>query len=463
MGQLPRHSPVLWGVVDAGRRGDGSAYVWESRMIILNIVLVAVAVVLCITVCSTLIWMMYAWRSPATFDSIEQHPDRESRHSFSMIVPCRHESLEVMSHTVSCLLTHDHPDVHVLISVGHDDPETIAHAETLAARDDRVTVSVNHDVPKNKPRQLNSTLADCTGDIVGVMDAESVAAPGLLRRIDQAFTDDIDVVQGAVHLVNTRSQWFSLRNCLEYRFWFRSRLHGHAERGFLPLGGNTVFFRRSVLDDVGGWDGDCLAEDCEIGVRLSALGRRSRCVYDAALVTREETPDTVRAFVKQRTRWCLGFMQVLHKGCWRELPTRRERWRAAWLLSQQYATAFGGLVLPIALLGAVLADSPVLVVLATFAPLAPTALVLAFEMLALHEFGRDLQIPVSPRDHLRLLLTAVPYQLLLAAASLRAVYKYARGDFGWEKTPHVGAHLELVPVLPVEPVTMTPALNEEVA
>ena len=77
-----------------------------------------------------------------------------------------------------------------------------------------------------------------------------------------------EVVQGATQLMNFSSSWFSVRNVLEYYFWFKSRLHFHASAGFIPLGGNTVFLRREWLEAAGGWDPDCLAEDCDLGSRL---------------------------------------------------------------------------------------------------------------------------------------------------------------------------------------------------
>jgi cellulose synthase/poly-beta-1,6-N-acetylglucosamine synthase-like glycosyltransferase len=192
---------------------------------------------------------------------------------------------------------------------------------------------------------------------------------------------------------------------------------------------------------VGGWNGDCLAEDCEIGVRLSALGKRTACVYETALITREETPDTMKAFIKQRTRWSLGFMQVLAIGKWRELPKRGERLRAGWLLMQQYTCAFSGVVLPLAIVSAVVASSPVYVVLLAFMPLIPTVLTVAFEAEILREFGHDLNFRTKAADYLWLVVSTPFYQLLLAIAALRAMWKYAFGDFGWEKTDHVGAHL----------------------
>ena len=36
----------------------------------------------------------------------------------------------------------------------------------------------------------------------------------------------------------------------------------------VPLGGNTVFITRELLEPAGGWDQECLTEDADIGIRL---------------------------------------------------------------------------------------------------------------------------------------------------------------------------------------------------
>lgn len=423
-----------------------------------SVLLVVVALVLTAIAVATLLWQMHAWWLPAHDGSTRYPPSRRQANadgyapraldeptlSFSLIMPCREEEETVMEATLRALLAQSHPRVEVIISVGHDDLETVATAERLAARYEGVRVSVNHDPvgTKNKPKQLNDALLMCRNDIVGVFDAESLAAPGLLAGIDRVFTTrGADVVQGAVHLMNYRDSWFSLRNCMEYRIWFRSRLHGHAGAGFIPLGGNTVFVRRDLLLEVGGWDGSCLAEDCELGVRLSTMGKKIEVAYDPALVTREETPERISQLVKQRTRWALGFMQVLAKGRWKELPTRRQRVQAWWTLVQQHAVAFAGIALPVAILSAFLADVPPLVVLVTFLPLAPTLAMLAFEVVILREWDREMDLRVRAVDYLRLLVSMPVYQLLLAVAVVRAAVKYATNDLAWEKTAHVGAHL----------------------
>ena len=406
------------------------------------VVVVVVAIVLTVVSVSTLIWMMHAWQTPATYRSTRYPRAGGEKLSFSIIVPCRNESETVMSATLGRLLAQTHRDLEVIFSVGDDDIETVANARRLAARDPRIQVSVNRDLVKNKPRQLNTALTLCRNEIVGIVDAESLTAPGLLEYVSATFAAECaDVVQGAVHLINYRARWFTLRNCLEYRTWFRSRLHRHAQSGFIPLGGNTVFLRRSLLHEVGGWDGDCLTEDCELGVRLSVLRKKVVCVYDPGLTTLEEAPVTVRAFVKQRTRWALGFMQVLAKSDWRSLPTRRERLLAWWTLVQQHAMAFSGLALPIMIITVLFAELPLAVAMITFLPLIPTVLMIGFEILILREFGQDMSLRMSPRDYLIMIISTPFYQVLLATASLRAAWKYLMGNFAWEKTAHEGSHL----------------------
>ncbi|KHL01963.1 glycosyltransferase [Sinomonas humi] len=413
------------------------------------IVFLVLGAFLLFAVCTgTLWWMLHAWRTPENYESTSFPGDGlPTAHSFSVIVPCRDEPYEVMAATVQRLLNQTHGRVEIVVSVGDDDVETAERAWMLAALYPRhVKVSVNGDPVKNKPRQLNSALRFCTGDIVGIIDAESLTAPGLLARIDATFQlTSADVVQGAVHLVNYRSRWFTLRNCLEYRIWFRSRLHGHANSGFIPLGGNTVFVWRHLLEQIEGWDGDCLAEDCEIGVRLSAMGKHVVCLYDPALTTLEEAPTTVKAFVKQRTRWSLGFMQVLAKGDWKKLPTWQRRLSGWWTLVQQYAIALAGVLLPVAFVTAVACSLPTGIVMVTYVPLIPLMLTVVFEVLVLREFGRDMNFKIGLRDYLLLVVSTPFYQALLLYSAMAAAVKFQRRNFSWDKTPHAGTHLGVVP------------------
>lgn len=416
---------------------------------------VAISLALTLIAVFSLYLNTYAWWSPDTRRRTRYGTAAHRSHlTFSLIVPCRHESEEVMEATARALLAQSHGAPQIIISVGHDDPDTTGAARRIAARyPHHVQVSVDRHSTKSKPVQLNTSLELCTGDVVGIFDAESIAAPHLLRHIDTTFASTgADAVQGAVQLVNYQDSWYALRNCLEYFTWFRSRLHIQARRGFIPLGGTTVFVRRELLTQLGGWDPDCLAEDCDLGVRLSTLGHKVVVAYAPELVTREETPDSIPGLVRQRTRWALGFMQVYAKGDWRVIPTRRARLLARWTLTQHHSMALAGGFLPVNLALALWGGLPLWATMLAFVPLAPTVASVVFDVCMLREFSRDHAFPLRVRDYVLLVLLTPLYQSLLLWAALRACLKYWRTDFAWEKTSHAGSHLRLTGAVGQSPV-----------
>jgi cellulose synthase/poly-beta-1,6-N-acetylglucosamine synthase-like glycosyltransferase len=401
---------------------------------------------------STLIWMLHAWRTPdALTESHLKADGREPAHSFSLIVPARHEEA-VLETTLSRLISSDHPDVEVLVVVGADDPGTREVAERIADRHpERIRVIIDPSWPKSKPKALNAALPYCSGSITGVFDAEDDVHPALLRRVDQCFqVTDADIVQAGVQLMNFRSSWLTVHNVLEYYFWFRSRLHVHARQRFIPLGGNTVFIRTSIVRAVSGWS-DCLAEDCEIGVRLSALGARTAVFYEPELVTREECPPTLRAFTRQRTRWNQGYLQTVARGYWWRLPPR-QRALGVYILASPYVMALAWLMIPAAIATAVAVKAPIVISLLSFLPLVPMLCMLVAEVVGLGEFCRTYEQRPSVRDYLRLVLGLPLYQCILAYAAARAVVREARAVRGWEKTAHLGLHLAQSTSVATQPV-----------
>src|ERR1700722_13890223 len=352
-----------------------------AAVLVISIVLFSVAA-------ATLWWMMHAWRTPETLESTTFGvPDGETALSFTLLLPIRHERQDVVENTLQKMLECRHDKFEVIIITGADDPETTGIARRLAAIAPHKVSTVIDPAPRNKATAMNSALASgqIHGDVIGVFDAEAVMHPDLLNHVDHAFiSEQADIVQGGVQLLNFYSSWYSLRNCLEYFFWFRSRLHLQAEKGFITLGGNTVFVKRELLEpkrgsnEPWGWDESCLAEDCELGVRLSSAGKKVVVAYSPEMVTREETPDTLGSFIKQRTRWNQGFLQVYRKGTWKGLPTSQQRWLARFTLATPFFQAASGLAIPIGLAMRVLAKVPMVVAMTSWMPVIPALLVLAF-------------------------------------------------------------------------------------
>ena len=160
-----------------------------------------------------------------------------------------------------------------------------------------------------KPRAMNYALNFCRGSIIGVWDAEDAPQADQLDLVAQVFSgadSKTACFQGVLDYYNPSTNWISRCFTLEYASWFRIVLHGIARLGLVvPLGGTTMFIRREVLEELGGWDAHNVTEDADLGVRLYRAGYRTEMLPST---TFEEANCRPWPWVKQRSRWLKGFM-----------------------------------------------------------------------------------------------------------------------------------------------------------
>lgn len=69
----------------------------------------------------------------------------------------------------------------------------------------------------------------------------------------------------------------------------------------------TPFFRRSALEELGGWDAQNVTEDADLGLRLFRHGYRTELIDTT---TFEEANCRSFPWVKQRSRWIKGYMMT---------------------------------------------------------------------------------------------------------------------------------------------------------
>jgi cellulose synthase/poly-beta-1,6-N-acetylglucosamine synthase-like glycosyltransferase len=412
--------------------------------ILLSIYLVVIGVMALQSLFS-LRMQLYIWGEPQRA-ALNRSPEQfeEPAVSFTVLLPARHEEA-VIGDTIEKLCRMNYPRdlLQILVICERGDLDTIAAVQQKLAEPgkEHAQLLVFSDRPVNKPHGLNKGLQAATHDVVTIFDAEDEPHADIFQIINTIMLQEgADVVQSGIRLMNHDSHWFSALNVLEYFFWFKSSLHYFAWSGIVPLGGNTVFVRRRLLQELGGWDEACLTEDADIGIRLSVAGARIRVVCDDAHVTREETPHTVRELVKQRTRWHQGFLQVLLKGHWRQLPNLSQRLLAAYILTVPFIQGLLALMLPTSLAMMVLVKLPVALTMLTYLPLYTFGLQVCINVAGLLEFIQVHQRVLSWRMLIVTVISLLPYQWLLAVATLRAITRQLRKRTDWEKTAHLGVH-----------------------
>ncbi len=419
----------------------------------------------------TLARQLYAWQVPGRSNtSVDLDDNDEPTETFTIIVPARHEG-EVLARTLRRILDTDYPHVlvQVLVAIADDDHDTLAVARAVAKEfPDVIEVKVVELAGQHptKPLSLQAVYRQATGSLVGIADAESIFSEHLLRSVNTLARRNrhISIFQGGVALMNTRSHgwrrptnasagaaaldwvnrgtsWWRAHNCLEYYFWFRSRLHLSARNEFIPLGGNTLFIRREVLFKLDGWK-NLLTEDCDFGTRASIAGFKTMVFYHPDLVTKEQTPDSILSLIKQRTRWHGGFLQVLALRDWRRVPGLRSKILAFETLATPLFAAYCGIALPIAITLALTLQAPVTLVIISVLPLLAAFLTAVVSAIGIGEFNRLYGYAPRRGEALLIVITTPIYQLALSIAALRAIQRMLLGQNGWEKTTHLAESMD---------------------
>lgn len=244
-----------------------------------------------------------------TFFSQRHSPGISRLPTVSIMVPLYMER-EITARLVRRLEALSYPRELLDICLVVEEDDTLTQATIAAANLPRWMrqITVPRGAVKTKPRALNFALDFCRGSIIGVYDAEDAPDPDQIHRVVRRFHErgrDVACLQGILDFYNTRTNWLSRCFAVEYATWFRVILPGLEQLGFaIPLGGTTLFFRREVLEELGGWDAHNVTEDADLGIRLARHGYRTELLDT---VTQEEANCRAWPWVKQRSRWIKGY------------------------------------------------------------------------------------------------------------------------------------------------------------
>ncbi|WP_299131132.1 glycosyltransferase [uncultured Amaricoccus sp.] len=227
----------------------------------------------------------------------------------SILVPLLREE-KVAQKLMEGLAALDYPAALLDIKLVLEEHDTVTRAaiERMGLPANMEIISVPADGLRTKPRAMNYALPFCRGEIVGVYDAEDRPEASQIRMVVERLRDappDVACVQGYLDFYNSDRNWLARCFTLEYAIWFRVILMGVQRlRLPIPLGGTTVFFRRRVLDQIGGWDAHNVTEDADLGMRLARFGYRCEMIPTTTL---EEANFRAMPWIKQRSRWLKGY------------------------------------------------------------------------------------------------------------------------------------------------------------
>jgi len=165
---------------------------------------------------------------------------------------------------------------------------------------------------KGKPAALNEALRHVAGDFVYFFDADYIPEQNILEKLNSAFSDpNVGAVQGRIKVLN-EGKLVSMVVSLERVGGYRVDQLARDILGLIPQFGGTVGgVRCSLLQLLGGFDANILAEDTDLTFRVYLAGFKIRYVLSAE--SYEEAVEGWRHYWRQRYRWSRGHMQCAFK------------------------------------------------------------------------------------------------------------------------------------------------------
>jgi cellulose synthase/poly-beta-1,6-N-acetylglucosamine synthase-like glycosyltransferase len=164
-----------------------------------------------------------------------------------------------------------------------------------------------------KAGALANGLKTARGRFITIFDADFVPEPNFLKRSIHYFTDPkVCVVQTRWDHLNrndsllTRSQAIFLDGHFQIEHVARNR----SDR-FMAFNGTAGTWRKSAIEDAGGWQHDTLTEDLDLSYRAQLRGWRF--VFLPNLISPAELPPEMSAFKAQQFRWTKGGAQTALK------------------------------------------------------------------------------------------------------------------------------------------------------
>src|SRR5579871_3498773 len=259
----------------------------------------------------------------------------------SIHIPAYYEPVDMLKQTLDSVARLDYPNFECVVIINNTpDPafwQPIQdHCRALGER----FVFINAEKVKGFKAgalriAMDRTAADA--EIIGIIDADYCVEPDWLKDLVPVFADPrVGIVQAPQeHRDEDRSLMHYMMNG-EYAGFFDIGMVQRNEENAIIVHGTMCLIRRAAMDMAGGWAGDTICEDTDLGLAIMEHGWLTH--YTSHRYGRGLLPDTYEAFRKQRHRWAYGGFQIVKKH-WRRFlpsasrltPAQRREFALGWL------------------------------------------------------------------------------------------------------------------------------------
>jgi poly-beta-1,6-N-acetyl-D-glucosamine synthase len=237
--------------------------------------------------------------------------DERSLPMISLVVPAYNEGIVIQA-ALRSLLQLSYPNFEIIVIDDGSTDDTYEKAMVVAQESSDIPVRVVTKRNGGKAEALNTGMTMARGEFVLNMDGDTKLTSNTLRACVRHFDNPmVGAVAGNVKVLNRDGLWSKIQ-ALEYvEGLAMARKAQSYMRAVNIIPGPLGMFRKSVLQQVGGYDTDTFAEDCDLTLKMLMLGWH--IAYEPNAIAWVETPSRLLDLLKQRYRWTRGILQATKK------------------------------------------------------------------------------------------------------------------------------------------------------
>lgn len=241
----------------------------------------------------------------------------------TVLVPAHNEE-KVIEKTVRSILEMEYPadKMELLVLEDSSTDATGAILDELAQAEPRLKVLhiPKAEGGKGKSAALNTGLKHASGELIAIYDADNQPEKNALKYLaaNLVMYPELGAAEGMFRCrnraVNLLTRFINIEG-VAFQWIVQSGRWKMLKISTLP--GTNFVIRKSLIEELGGWDEAALTEDSELSIRIYQAGWKIK--YLPYSVTWEQEPQTLAVWFKQRKRWVRGNNYVLGKFL-REIP-----------------------------------------------------------------------------------------------------------------------------------------------
>jgi len=250
-------------------------------------------------------FLLYLRNRQTLFDS----PEIKKQFKVSVLIPAYNEK-DTIEDTINAVMKIDYDKVVevIVIDDGSQD-DTSKIVERLKKKYKNLILLKKEN--SGKADSLNQGIKIAKGELIAVVDSDSFPQKDSLKKMIGHFEDEKVGVVTCPVLARNKKTFFEKLQAIEYSIIALTRklLEGIGAVYVTP--GPLALYRKTALEDVGGFDKGNLTEDIEITWNLAAKGWARNMSLDTRVTTL--VPTKFKQWFRQRKRWSMGGIQTMWK------------------------------------------------------------------------------------------------------------------------------------------------------